>query len=77
MQTVLIVTWFYLSQPPVSSQIVFESQDACARAQLALRFSEEKIKNSYVEREQPAAFGTIKSVVPPYPTLSAVCSPLK
>ena len=77
MQSVLIVTWFYLSQPPVSSQIVFESQDACARAQLALRFSEEKIKSAYEERQQPTSFGTIKPAVLPYPTLSAVCSPLK
>lgn len=79
MKTVLLVTWFYISQPPVSYQTVFNTEDACARARVAVLMEAERLKNEVLLRlpgVDTPRMGYIPSSVPPWPTVSAVFSPL-
>ena len=77
-QTVLLVTWFYLAQPPVVSQTVFENERACGLAKMAVLSEAGRLKTEAEKRlPQSGGFGTIQAAVPPYPTVSVTCSPLK
>lgn len=72
MKTVLLVTWFYLNQPPVVSQTVFDTEQACGRARVAVLMDAERLKTEALP--QPPGY---HAIVPSYPTVSVVCSPLQ
>ena len=72
MKTVLLVTWFYLNQQPVISQTVFDTEEACGRARVAVLMDAERLKKEALP--PPPGY---QATVPSYPTVSVVCSPLQ
>jgi hypothetical protein len=70
---ILIITWFYFGQPPVSSQAEFTSMEACANARDAVLQDAARLKSdSDLEVAKLLAQGIISH--PPIPTVSAVCA---
>jgi hypothetical protein len=71
---ILIITWFYFGQPPVSSQAEFTSMEACANARDAVLQDAARLKSdSDLEVAKSLAQG-FTSHHPPVPTVSAVCA---
>jgi hypothetical protein len=71
---ILMVTWFYYGQPPVSSQAEFTSMEACRAAQASVIQDAARLKSdSDTEVARLRAQGTILNPIPP-PTVSAVCA---
>jgi len=70
-----MVTWFYLSLPPVSSQTTFESGEACDRAKMSVVMEAARLKNQAAKPERGAF--SIPAAVPPYPTVSVFCAPIR
>ena len=72
MKVVLFVTWFYYGQPPVSSQIQFESMEKCSGAREVLLFDAGRLRfQAEQEVKLKAAQGIIYN--PVVPTVSAIC----
>jgi hypothetical protein len=70
---VLLVTWFYYGQPPVTSQTQFASTAACEAARVLIFQDAYRLKID-AERDvaQKRAQGIIYNAV--IPTVSAVCA---
>jgi hypothetical protein len=69
---VLLITWFYYGQPPVSSQAEFTSMEACTTARNAVLQDAARLKSAAeFEVERKRAQGVITN--PIIPTVSAVC----
>jgi hypothetical protein len=71
---VLMVTWFYYGQPPVSSQTEFSSMQACLGAKSQVLQEQERLRlNAQKEVEEKRAQGVIYNprfghthLIPPY-----------
>jgi len=72
----LLVTWFYYSQPPSSYQTAFDSTEKCEAARVALMAEAKRLRaetpSGLIVRNLPGGGSTVTAPVPP-PTLSAVC----
>jgi hypothetical protein len=74
--TLLLVTWFYLNQPPTSYQAAFATPQACdiARAQLYAEVVRIRQEAEAAPRVRSMPDGGYEISGPPaVPTLSAVC----
>jgi hypothetical protein len=71
--TILLVTWFYFGQPPVTSQTQFTSMEACQTAHDSILRDATRLKaNADMEVARLRAQGTIYN--PVVPIVSAVCA---
>jgi hypothetical protein len=69
---ILMITWFYYGQPPVSSQAEFTSMEACMVARNAALADAARLKSdSDLDVAQKRAQGIFLNLIPP-PTASAV-----
>jgi hypothetical protein len=73
MPAVLLVTWFYSSQPPVNSQTQFSSMETCEIARASIMQDAARLKSD-ADKEvvRLRAQGTIYN--PAIPKVSAVCA---
>jgi hypothetical protein len=70
---VLLVTWFYFGQPPVTSQTKFSSNETCQVARESILRDAARLKaDADKEVARLRAQGTIYN--PAIPTVSAVCA---
>jgi hypothetical protein len=70
---ILMVTWFYYGQPPVSSQAEFTSMEACTVARNAVLADAGRLKfEADRETARLRAQGIISN--PIIPTVSGVCA---
>jgi hypothetical protein len=70
---ILMVTWFYYGQPPVSSQADFDSIEGCTTARNAVLQDAARLKS---EAEFEVARKRTQGIIynPVIPTVSAVCA---
>lgn len=76
MKYVLLVTWFAYGQPPNSYQVVLNSAQACAKAQMAVQFEAKRLLDEVKERVAAAASrGQYLPASASAPTVSTACTP--
>jgi hypothetical protein len=69
----LMVTWFYYGQPPVTSQAEFTSMEACTSARTTVLQDAARLKSEAdLEVAKKRSQGIIYN--PIIPTVSAVCA---
>jgi hypothetical protein len=73
MKVILLVTWFYYGQPPVSSQTEFTSMERCTVARDAMLQDAARLKSEAdANVERLRAQGIMSN--PIVPKVSAVCA---
>lgn len=76
MAYVMLVTWFYINQPPIATQTEFLSESACLTARQAIIASAAQLR---AEADRQIAADNARHILsnPAVPTVSAVCAARK